>query len=73
MLARISKEARHFLEPSAGKGDIATAIKEMQGNYYASVDCIEASPELAAILTDKGFSVVGYAKRAREDLIFFQQ
>jgi hypothetical protein len=60
MLAKVSKDARHFLEPSAGKGDIAAAIKDMQGHYYASVDCIEASPELAAILGDKGFPVVGH-------------
>ena len=58
MIARLSKDARHFLEPSAGKGDIAEAIKERW--RYVSVDCIEQSPELTAVLLDKGFPVVGH-------------
>lgn len=61
MLAKISPDARHFLEPSAGKGDIAEAIVEKKGRYsHANVDCIELSPELAAVLIDKDFAVVGY-------------
>jgi hypothetical protein len=59
MLDKLSESARHFLEPSAGKGDIATAIKE-RDRYSASIDCIEASLELAAILIDKDFPVVGH-------------
>jgi len=58
MLSKISSDARYFLEPSAGKGDIAEGIK--QRSRYARVDCIEQSPELAAILAEKDFSVVGY-------------
>lgn len=58
MLGKISKSASHFLEPSAGKGNIAEAIKTR--HRYANVDCIEQSPDLAAILTEKGFPVVGY-------------
>lgn len=60
MLERISKDARHFLEPNAGKGDIALAIKEKWDDYYVSIDCIEVSPELCAVLIDKDFPVVGY-------------
>lgn len=72
MLAKVSKDAVNFLEPSAGKGDIAEVLRgeESQG-YYGSrgtwgsshqhkVDCIEASPDLAKILQGKGFPVVGY-------------
>jgi hypothetical protein len=58
MLSRISSEARHFLEPSAGKGDIAEGIKERF--RHANVDCIEQSPELISVLTAKDFPVVGH-------------
>src|SRR5579864_3360073 len=58
MLAKISTSARHFLEPSAGKGDIAEGIKERFRS--ARIDCIEQSPELMAILADKDFSIVGH-------------
>jgi methylase of polypeptide subunit release factors len=57
MLNKVSEDARHFLEPSAGKGDIAERIKSRFGN--ASIDCIEQSPELASILTTKDFPIVG--------------
>ena len=61
MLKKISPDARHFLEPSAGKGDIAEAIVEKKGRYTRDkVDCIEAAPELVAILVDKDFPVVGH-------------
>lgn len=60
MLAKVSKDAEHFLEPSAGKGDIAKVIKGADRYSYRKVDCIERSPELAAILSDKGFPVVGF-------------
>jgi Domain of unknown function (DUF4942) len=58
MLSKVSSDARYFLEPSAGKGDIASGIKER--SRYAQVDCIEQSPELIAILADKDFPVVGH-------------
>ena len=60
MLSKVSKEAEHFLEPSAGKGDIATVIKGQERYSRRNVDCIEQSPELVAILNDKGFPVVGH-------------
>lgn len=58
MVAKVSARARYFLEPSAGKGDLAEAIKSRFGR--ADIDCIETSPDLALILTGKGFNVVGY-------------
>ncbi len=59
MLAKISKEAKYFLEPQAGKGDIAEAITKC--NYHGrKVDCIEHSPELCAVLQDKDFPIVGH-------------
>jgi hypothetical protein len=65
MVSKVSKEARNFLEPSAGKGDLA---KVMRGDndygrrmhYGQEVDCIELQPELCAVLRDKNFPVVGY-------------
>ena len=60
MLARISDEAQYYLEPSAGKGDIAEAIKAKCHYGSKRVDCIEQSPELCAILSDKGYPVVGH-------------
>ncbi len=58
MLSKISHDARYFLEPSAGKGDIAEGIKERF--RYARVDCIEQSAELIAVLADKDFPIVGH-------------
>lgn len=68
MLAKISKDAEHFLEPSAGKGDLARAIVrrgEYGGSYRGAschrVDVIEAQPELVEILRAcEGVTVVGY-------------
>jgi Domain of unknown function (DUF4942) len=61
MLAKIDKEAEHFLEPSAGRGDLAEAIKGNKWDHNRRyVDCIEQSQELAAILQSKEFPVVGY-------------
>lgn len=63
MVEKISKDARYFLEPSAGRGDLATAITELRDTYTSrckpKVDCIELDPNLAAILRHKNFSVVG--------------
>lgn len=69
MFARVSKDAQYFLEPSAGKGDIADFIKATR--YGAQVDCIEYSPELAAILMDKGFTVVGYDWLTHSGVCYF--
>jgi hypothetical protein len=60
MLAKVSNDATYFLEPSAGKGDIALVIKGEERYSRRNVDCIEQSPELAAILIDKDFPVVGH-------------
>ncbi|HZZ82024.1 MAG TPA: DUF4942 domain-containing protein [Gemmataceae bacterium] len=60
MLAKVSRDAEHFLEPSAGKGDIAIAIKGQDRYTRRSVDCIEQCPELASILIDKDLPVVGH-------------
>ncbi|MDH4187917.1 MAG: DUF4942 domain-containing protein [Nitrospira sp.] len=67
MLAKVSPDAVHFLEPSAGKGDLATAILKAgeydrwhSSNRYR-VDVIESHPDLVDILRAKeGLSVVGY-------------
>lgn len=73
MLAKIANDAVHFLEPSAGRGDLAEVIAgeaydgyDRHGTYgrrrngRIQVDCIEQSQELVAILTSKEFPVVGY-------------
>ena len=64
MLNRIDSDARYFLEPSAGRGDIAEAIKDHLEGYgwnrrAIEVDCIEHSPDLCAILQGKEYPVVG--------------
>ena len=64
MLARVSTDARYFLDPSAGRGDIAEAIKGHLEGYgwnrrEVQVDCIEQSPELCAILQGKELPIVG--------------
>ncbi len=50
------------LEPSAGKGDLANAVKEWFASGYkdcdTDIDCIEINPDLRAILRGKGFNVV---------------
>ena len=64
MLARINPDARYYLDPSAGRGDIVEAINDRDGYGYSrrgkDIDCIEASNDLCAILRDKEFSVVGF-------------
>jgi hypothetical protein len=64
MLSKISKDAVYFLEPSAGRGDIASRIAGDPNDRWSGnkrkVDCIEQNPELCSILTGKGLSVVGY-------------
>lgn len=60
MRARISNDAEYFLEPSAGKGDLAEALRGERGYDRRKVDCIERSPELCAVLADKDFPIVGH-------------
>ena len=66
MLAKVDKDAVYFLEPSAGRGDIAQAIRDRDkydrwGSHdRTKVECVELSPDLAAILSSKDFPVVGH-------------
>lgn len=65
MLARISKDAANFLEPSAGKGDLADIIsrKGKPSNWDRSqhkIDCIEIEPDLVAALRGKEHTIVGH-------------
>lgn len=48
------------LEPSAGKGDIAKAIKERmkQKKQPTQLDCVEIDPDLRAVLKQRGHTVV---------------
>lgn len=71
MLAKVSHDAQHFLEPSAGKGDIAAVIRGEERYSHRNVDCIEQSPELAAILIDKGFPVVGHDWLTYEGVCYY--
>ena len=62
MFARIDNDARYFLEPSAGRGDIARYIMDRGdgwGRRNTEVECIESDPELCAILQSKELQVVG--------------
>lgn len=52
------KYARTILEPSAGKGNLADAIKEYLRYRQGTIDCIEIEPELRATLTGKGHTVI---------------
>lgn len=65
MLARISKDAKNFLDPSAGKGDLADIIKRKGEDRYNHhnryrIDCIESDPDLVATLRGKEHVVVGH-------------
>ncbi|ULA64488.1 MAG: hypothetical protein LZF86_140013 [Nitrospira sp.] len=66
MLKKINPEAIHFLEPSAGKGDLAMAVLragEMgyHGRSRYRIDVIEAQPDLVNVLRAKeGLTIVGY-------------
>ena len=56
----------YFLEPSAGRGNIAEFIKKTKNEYYdkwnaknePDIDCIEIEADLRAILKEKEFRVV---------------
>lgn len=69
MLAKVSKGAVYFLEPSAGTGELATTIRGPKETGYnreevyrsgRRVDCIEANPERCSVLSGKDLNVVGY-------------
>jgi hypothetical protein len=65
MLGKLASDARYYLEPSAGRGDIAEAILKRDehrryGSRQVQVDCVELSPDLCAILIGKELSVVGH-------------
>lgn len=46
MLDKLTRDSHYYLDPSAGKGDIAEAIIEANPWRRAHVDCIESNPEL---------------------------
>ena len=73
MLAKISQSAQHFLEPSAGKGDIAEAIRGKHHYERKNVDCIEQSPELCAILQDKDFPIVGHDFLSHDGVCYYER
>ena len=54
-------EIQTVLEPSAGKGDMASYFREQyrKTNYQdPDIDCIEKDPTLARILKGEGFPVI---------------
>ena len=60
MLSKVSKDAVYYLEPSAGRGDIALAIRQRDeysryGSNHVTVNCIEADPDLSAISDHERF------------------
>ena len=56
------KNYMSVLEPSAGKGDLISALsrRAKEEGYKFDLNCIEISPELRAILKDKHYNIVGY-------------
>jgi hypothetical protein len=69
MLAKLDPNAVYFLEPSAGAGDLASFIKNPDEDRYGSLryqqqnrklDVIEQSPDLLAVLSKKGYTIVGF-------------
>jgi hypothetical protein len=66
MMARISKDARYFLEPSAGKGNLAKAILGHGSSRWSrhsqhQVDVIESHPDLInALRANEELKVVGF-------------
>lgn len=65
---------RNFLEPSAGKGDIADYLVDRRLVGKREMSCIEIDPNLRHILSDKGYKVVDsdfleYDGRERFNLI----
>lgn len=61
MLSKVDHDARYFLEPSAGRGDIAEYILRQNLHRHRTViECIESSPDLCAILASKNLPVIGH-------------
>lgn len=57
----------YVLEPSAGKGDLASVVCDLWnratarydgGKFITRIDCVEVDPNLRAILKERGFRVV---------------
>lgn len=65
-----NRNALHYLEPSAGKGDIADFLKYRFGGIK-TIDCIEIDPNLASILKGKGYEVVGDDWLTYNDTCFY--
>lgn len=54
----IPRDAR-FLEPSAGRGAIASYFRDLYTNYEWQLDCCELDPENRDELQEQGFRLVG--------------
>lgn len=55
MIDGLSLRGMNILEPSAGKGDLLSVIKEKYTNIY----CIEKNLELQSILREKEYTILG--------------
>jgi hypothetical protein len=53
-----SRDYKRILEPSAGRGDLLSAIANPHNSYKQRIDCIELDLNNQAILREKGYSVV---------------
>lgn len=76
MLSMLSDDALYFLDPSAGRGDIADAIRKRgeysrQGDSRYKVDCIEEQPDLCALLAGKGHAIVGHDWMTYEGVSYY--
>lgn len=65
MADKITGHPSLVLEPSAGKGDIVSYFSDLDRYSYKQIssnlwEVVENNPDLIAILTAKGLSVVGY-------------
>jgi len=63
-IQRRANKSDHILDFGSGAGQFAVAMREDGYN----VTCLEPDPELAARLTDKGFSVISSLDQAGEDV-----
>lgn len=66
--------ARYILEPHAGKGDLADAVKTQLRYSHPQIDCVELDPDLRATLIGKEYRVVdsdflAFAPAAQYDTI----
>ncbi|MGL5932394.1 MAG: DUF4942 domain-containing protein, partial [Cetobacterium sp.] len=55
MIGELNLRGMNILEPSAGKGDLLSVIKEKYTNIY----CIEKNLELQGILREKKYTILG--------------